>query len=473
MGLCWWFLNSSGRSLVMFQLWSFFIYYSLLLAAEDLGLLDWFMQQSSGERLPALWMHQEDCYKSMLSLVSKNKQPLWSYEHVPVPGISYESSSVRRRPNAFNLVHQLNIIVKTGVPREKVMQSIKEPLHSCLLWCACSQVNLFLSLAEDQDGSQLLALQIGRTELDATENLFLKVPDVVSDHLGRLVRQGSFTIAFKSTQLYLTHCQLHFSYMHHMPHLPGTLRCSVFCNMMLWLQVTSTWTIAQEQGLWVLGQDFWQMTSTCCNLCVPVLKATGLVWRRRCGKAGGQRKWTLVTSCHLWNLSIAICDVYGNCFTWISLTTQLVLTLLLQTKEALQKVCGAYLACVHHFKSTVSDSFFSSTIDDIRKAHLAIIQVGAWEWMRYWETKVWFLVHQFAVHNDASSALVYWEVLGEARRQWLGALADINSSTCCLGKGQYLRRAPPEMEWWGSLRWTALHDRLPKQIEVSGAGSAW
>lgn len=41
-----------------------FVYQSLLLPAE--GLLDWSTQQSSGEKLSALSMHQEDCYKSML-----------------------------------------------------------------------------------------------------------------------------------------------------------------------------------------------------------------------------------------------------------------------------------------------------------------------------------------------------------------------------------------------------------------------
>jgi len=68
------------------------------------------------------------------------------------------------------------------------------------------------------------------------------------------------------------------------------------------------------------------------------------------------------------------------------------LVLMLQTKEALQKVCGCFLACVHQFKSTVSDAFFSSAIDDIRKAHLAIIQVGEWNWMRpkTFQLSVWW-----------------------------------------------------------------------------------
>lgn len=68
------------------------------------------------------------------------------------------------------------------------------------------------------------------------------------------------------------------------------------------------------------------------------------------------------------------------------------LVLMLQTKEALQKVCGCFLACVHQFKSTVSDAFFSSAIDDIRKAHLAIIQIGEWNWMRpkTFQLSVWW-----------------------------------------------------------------------------------
>lgn len=114
-----------------------FVYQSLLLPAE--GLLDWSTQQSSGEKLSALSMHQEDCYKSMLSLMSKNQKNVWF--HALVPGISYESSSVRRRTNAFNLIHQLNIIVKTGVPKEKVIQGLKEPLHSCFLWCMPCEVS--------------------------------------------------------------------------------------------------------------------------------------------------------------------------------------------------------------------------------------------------------------------------------------------------------------------------------------------
>lgn len=59
------------------------------------------------------------------------------------------------------------------------------------------------------------------------------------------------------------------------------------------------------------GQSFWPMTSTCCSWCVPVLKVTGLVWLQRCGKAGGQRRWTLVKSYHFdFFLSVSACGVY-------------------------------------------------------------------------------------------------------------------------------------------------------------------
>lgn len=176
-----------------------------------------------------------------------------------------------------------------------------------------------------------------------------------------------------------------------MSHTPGNLPCSGSCNMMLWLQVASTWTIVQEQGPWMHGQSFWPMTSTCCSWCVPVLKVTGLVWLQRCGKAGGQRRWTLVKSYHFdffyqYRHVVFTC-VCCNCCKFIT-----PLVLMLQTKEALQKVCGCFLACVHQFKSTVSDAFFSSAIDDIRKARLAIIQVGEWNWMRpkTFQLSVWW-----------------------------------------------------------------------------------
>lgn len=98
--------------------------------------------------------------------------------------------------------------------------------------------------------------------------------------------------------------------MRHMSHMPGNLQCSDSCNMMLWLQVASTWTIVQEQDLWMRGQGFLPMTSTCWSWCVPVLKVTGLVWLQRCGKAGVKGCGPLSHLIILMFFSVSACGVY-------------------------------------------------------------------------------------------------------------------------------------------------------------------
>ncbi|CAK9066878.1 unnamed protein product [Durusdinium trenchii] len=77
-------------------------------------------------------------------------------------------SSVRRKPNAFNLVHQLEMMIRGGLTREQVLGSLE---------------------ASDGIASFAQAYALGKQECGAAVNLLQRIPSEIKDVLTLLVQK--------------------------------------------------------------------------------------------------------------------------------------------------------------------------------------------------------------------------------------------------------------------------------------------
>lgn len=91
-------------------------------------------------------------------------------------------SQIRRKPNCFNLVHQLSLLMATGATLESTLLSLEagraKQTTSCRQSCK----------AHEKASAFASAYQIGKTESAAACNLLHKVPKVIRAKLTDLVR---------------------------------------------------------------------------------------------------------------------------------------------------------------------------------------------------------------------------------------------------------------------------------------------
>ena len=116
-------------------------------------------------------------------------------------GVTLQSSSIRRRPNAFNLLHQLEVMVRGGYNSDSSLQSLEafkiilKPLESTLRNHPSNTIRRHPAFNRDFEAmenaaSVAAAYSVGRMEAGAASNLFTAVSAETKVKLKEMVRPG-------------------------------------------------------------------------------------------------------------------------------------------------------------------------------------------------------------------------------------------------------------------------------------------
>lgn len=122
-------------------------------------------------------------------------------------GVTLGSSAIRRRPNAFNLLHQLEVMLRGGYAADSSLEKLQA--IPTILFKLCHMFSMkfstFINLsfhhlpacalhvcmeALENVAACAAAYQVGRTEAGAATNLFKSVSTETKEQLKELVRPG-------------------------------------------------------------------------------------------------------------------------------------------------------------------------------------------------------------------------------------------------------------------------------------------
>lgn len=109
------------------------------------------------------------------------------------------ASSVRRRPNCFNLVFQLEFLMRCGHNQEASLKTLeagarmknmrRTPIPNVPMQCSMLHSKL-PHQAQESAATFATAYALGKHEAAATMNLMRRIPSDIKEGLTSLVRQG-------------------------------------------------------------------------------------------------------------------------------------------------------------------------------------------------------------------------------------------------------------------------------------------
>ena len=101
---------------------------------------------------------------------------------------------LRRRPNCFNLLHQLEFLERSGMTQSMTLQSLEAGHSHIMLFPFHRPHPASASKAHGSIAAFAAAYSLGEKESGAAVNLLTKVPPVIKEGLTILVRFPIFTL---------------------------------------------------------------------------------------------------------------------------------------------------------------------------------------------------------------------------------------------------------------------------------------
>lgn len=115
----------------------------------------------------------------------------YQWHSLHVAGVTCSTVGIRRRPNCFNIVHQLELLVRSGLTGQNAIGSLEASGYVLL---ASSYVMRVRVQAYESAAQMASVYSLGKQESTAAVALLHKIPGPIKAALTEMVRRGVLPI---------------------------------------------------------------------------------------------------------------------------------------------------------------------------------------------------------------------------------------------------------------------------------------